>query len=74
MEPALKRFRILQQLPIIPVEKIAAQAVAAVEGDRRHVRLPRRAALYHALNNLPRRIVELGLIGVKLRRPAVGRS
>ncbi|MGA0238742.1 MAG: SDR family NAD(P)-dependent oxidoreductase [Acidimicrobiales bacterium] len=74
LEPALKRFRILQQLPIIPVEKIAAQAVAAVEGDRRHVRLPRRAALYHALNNLPRRIVELGLIGVKLRRPAMGRS
>ena len=74
LEPALRRFRLLQQLPIIPVEKIAAQVVAAVEGERRHVRLPRRAAMYHTLNNLPRRIVEIGLMGVKLRRPAAARS
>jgi len=70
LEPALKRFRLLQQLPIIRPEKISAKTVAAVERGRRSVRLPRRAAMYHMLNNLPRRVVELGLTGVKLRRPA----
>ena len=74
LEPALKRFRMMLQLPIIPVEKISSMAVAAVESDRRYVRLPRRAAMYHMLNNAPRRVVELGLVGVKLRRPAAARS
>lgn len=74
LEPAIKRFRLMQQLPIIPVEKIASETVAAVERNRRYVRLPKRAAMYHMLNNAPRRVVELGLAGVKLRRPAAARS
>ena len=74
LEPVLKRFRLLQQLPIIPAEKISEQTVAAVEAGRRYVRLPRRAAMYYVFNNLPRRVVEIGLAGVKLRRPAAARS
>lgn len=69
LEPALKRFRLLQQLRIVPVDAIAAATVAAVEKGRRYVRLPRRAGVYHVLNNAPRRMVELGLVGVRLRRP-----
>lgn len=73
LEPAIRRFRMMLQLPIIPVEKISAGAVDAVEKERRHVRLPKRAAIYHMLNNAPRRVVELAMIGVKLRRPAAAR-
>ena len=69
LEPALKRFRRLQQLRIVPVDDIAAATVTATEKGRRHVRLPRRSAPYHMLNNAPRRMVELGLVGVRLRRP-----
>lgn len=74
LEPALKRFRMLLQYTIVKAEKISSMAVAAVESDRRYVRLPRRAAMYHMLNNAPRRVVELGLAGVKLRRPAAARQ
>ena len=74
LQPALKRFTRLQQLPIIPPEKISSSTVAAVERGRRHVRLPRRAAVYHMLNNLPRRVIEIGLAGVKLRRPHASTS
>jgi len=70
LEPALKRFRLLQQLPIIPPEKIASQTVAAVESGKRYVRLPKRSAMYHMLNNAPRRVVDIGLTGVKLSKPS----
>ncbi len=73
LEPALKRFRLLQQLPITPPEKIAAGAVGAVESGRRYVRMPKRSAMYHVLNNAPRRVAEVGLLGVKLEKPSKAR-
>lgn len=70
LEPALKRFRLLQQLPQVKPTKIASHTVAAVEGNKRYVRLPKRSLYYHWLNNAPRRIAELGLAGVKMPRPS----
>jgi hypothetical protein len=70
LEPALKRFKLLQQLPQIKPTKIAAQTVAAVAGNTRYVRLPKRSFYYHWLNNAPRRIAEVGLTGVKMSRPS----
>ena len=70
LEPALKRFKLLQQLPQIKPTKIAAQTAAAVAGNKRYVRLPKRSFYYHWLNNAPRRIAEIGLTGVKMSRPS----
>jgi len=64
--PALKRFRQLQFLPKLKPENIAAATVDAVIKQKRHVRLPARYAMYHALNNAPRRMVEVAMTGVKL--------
>ena len=70
LEPALKRFKLLQQLPQIKPTKIAAQTVAAVAENKRYVRLPKRSFYYHWLNNAPRRIADIGLTGVKMSRPS----
>ncbi len=61
----LKRFRRLGFLPKLSVDKLVGATIAAVEHDRRFVRLPRRYGGYHALNNAPRRLVEAALLGVK---------
>jgi len=46
---------------------VAAATVAAVQTGRRHVRLPRRAALSAALPEVPRRAAELLLTGISPR-------
>jgi uncharacterized protein len=67
-EAGLTRFRHLGFLPRMSVEKLVDSTVSAVEREKRFVRLPKRYAGYHALNNAPRRIVELALAGVKFPR------
>jgi short-subunit dehydrogenase/phosphohistidine swiveling domain-containing protein len=66
----LKRFRMLQSLPKIKPEKIAAATVAAVQKEKRFVRLPARFGIYHMLNNAPSRLVEIAMTGVKLPLPS----
>ncbi|MFT4597189.1 MAG: short-subunit dehydrogenase [Paracrocinitomix sp.] len=68
--PALKRFRMLQFLPKIKPEKIAASTVAAVQKEKRFVRLPARFGAYHMLNNAPSRLVEIAMTGVKMPLPS----
>jgi len=62
---SLKRFRLVQFLPKVTPEKLAAAVVKAVEGGKPHVRLARRFAPFHMLNNLPRRLVAITLTGIK---------
>ena len=51
---------------LIPARDRAAKAVVdAVEGGRRHVRLPRRAAGFAMMTESPRRLTEWALTGVK---------
>ena len=64
--PALKRFRQMQFLPKLDAGKIASATVEAVEKNKRFVRMPARYGMYHALNNAPRRLVEVAMTGVKL--------
>lgn len=61
----LTRFRRLGFLPKLSPEKVARDTVAAVEGHKRFVRLPKRYAAYHLLSNAPRRLVEWALIGTR---------
>jgi len=68
--PAAKAFRRLHQLGVlvdVSKERVAADVVEAIERDRRHVRLPRRAAVFPLMVEAPRRIVELLLSGVEPR-------
>lgn len=64
---SFRRFYRLGLLVDIPKEKVAEQVVAAVKSGRKHVRLPRRAALFPILTEAPRRMVELLLTGVRHR-------
>ncbi len=64
-QPALTRFRRMMFLPKLDPEKLAQDVVDAVASDQRFVRPKHRYAGYHGLNNLPRRMVELALTGVK---------
>ena len=59
------RFRRLQLLPDTKVETVSKAVVDAVEGGRRHVRLPRRAAGFAMMTESPRRLTEWALTGVK---------
>jgi len=56
----LRRLRTLRDLD--PAE-VAAAVVAAVRGNRRHVRLPRRTAIAGAWAEAPQRVVEILLSG-----------
>ena len=69
-EPTAASFRRLyrlQLLPDTPADRLCAATVSAVRGGRRHVRLPRRAALFSMLAEAPRRMTEWTLAGVKPR-------
>jgi uncharacterized protein len=52
----------------IDPQVVARAIVDAVRRDRRHVRLPRRAALLMMIGEVPRRLTELMLIGVDHHR------
>lgn len=61
----LRRFKQVGFLPKLAAQDIAAATVAAVEANKRFVRMPRRYSGYHLLANTPRRMVEAVLIGTK---------
>ena len=66
-EPTAKSFRRFYRTRLmvdVPREKVADEVVEAVQKGRRHVRLPKRAALGPLLSEAPRRTMELLLTGV----------
>jgi uncharacterized protein len=66
-EPTAKSFQRFYRTRLIidvPREKVADAVVEAVQKGRRHVRLPKRAALFPMLVEAPRRTAELMLTGV----------
>ncbi|MEQ8833988.1 MAG: SDR family NAD(P)-dependent oxidoreductase [Miltoncostaeaceae bacterium] len=70
--PTARSFRRLYRLGTLcdtPVDRLVSACVSAVERDRRHVRLPRRAVLFPLLAEAPRRIVEWLTAGVDPRSP-----
>ena len=64
---SFQRFYRLQILIETPTEQVAHAVVEAIAKDRRHVRLPRRAAITALLAEAPRRFVEMALAGVPHR-------
>jgi uncharacterized protein len=64
---SFKRFYRLQLLVDVSKDAVAVDVVTAVQRNRRHVRHPKRAALFPALAEAPRRLGELLLTGVKPR-------
>jgi uncharacterized protein len=69
-EPARRsfnRFRRLQLVPNISTNRVADAIVDAVRTESRHVRLPRRAAIYPMLHEVPQRLIEATLIGIPAR-------
>ena len=70
-EPTRRAFRRFYRLGLLadtPVDKLCRATVRAVQSERRHVRFPRRAWLFSALPETPRRMTECILAGVP-RRP-----
>jgi short-subunit dehydrogenase len=51
----------------VPRERVADDVVRAVERDRAHVRLPKRAIVYPLLAQVPREIARLALTGISHR-------
>lgn len=69
-EPTAKSFRRLYRMQLmidVSREEVARQVVAAVQRDKKHVRLPKRALPFPLLTEAPRRTVELLLTGVPHR-------
>lgn len=63
---AARRFKRLGILPKdLDTELVVSRIVSAVEKDRKHLRMPARAALFPILNEIPRRTTELLLKGLK---------
>lgn len=62
---AITRFRRLGLIKEVTADHVARNVVAAVKAGRRHVRMPKRAALYPALVEAPRRLTEVLLTGVR---------
>jgi uncharacterized protein len=61
---SLRRFYRMRLAVDIPREKVADEVVEAVQKGRRHVRIPKRAALFPMLSEVPRRATEVLLTGV----------
>ena len=66
-DDSFRRSYQLQLIADVPREKVADHVVAAVEKNRRHVRLPKRGHGFAVLPEAPRRIGEILLTGVKPR-------
>jgi short-subunit dehydrogenase len=62
---ALARLRMLRVSVDLDPDDVVAALVDAIERDRRHVRMPKRDALFPIITELPRRLTELMLAGVK---------
>lgn len=66
-EPTRRSFDRLYRLRLIvdvPRETVAGAILAAVQKNRRHVRLPRRGSPFGLLPEVPRRMTELMLTGI----------
>ncbi|RMH67229.1 MAG: SDR family NAD(P)-dependent oxidoreductase [Actinomyces sp.] len=66
--PALRRFRRLAYLPVVPVDTVARKTVRAVRRGQPRVRVPRRYLPFHLLAEAPGAIVRATLTGVRLPR------
>ncbi len=69
-EPTAKAFQRFYRMRLavdVPREKVADAVVEAVQKDRRHVRIPKRAAFFPILCEVPRRTAEVLLTGVPHR-------
>jgi uncharacterized protein len=64
---SFRRFYRARFLVDVPREKLADQVVEAVLKGRRHVRIPKRTALFPLWSEAPRRITEVLLTGVPHR-------
>jgi len=63
-ERALVRLRHLRLAVELDMAAVVRELVAAIEHQRRHVRMPKRNALFPILTETPRRMTELLLAGV----------
>ena len=69
-QPTAKSFQRFYRTRLtvdVPREKVADEVVVAVQKGRRHVRIPKRAALFPMLVEAPRRTTELLLTGMPHR-------
>lgn len=64
---AFRRFYRMRLAVDVPRETVAHEVVEAVQKGRRHVRIPKRAALFPMFCEAPRRTVEVMLTGVPHR-------
>ncbi len=65
----LKRFNTMRLIPKLSPEKLAKRTVKAVESNRRHVRHPRRLSMNFMLPEVPRRMTESLVAGIKFEQP-----
>jgi uncharacterized protein len=61
------RFRRLQLLPNISADRVADAVVDAVRMEKKHVRLPRRAAVYPILHEVPQQLLNSLTAGIRPR-------
>jgi short-subunit dehydrogenase len=64
-ERAVKRLEHLQLLRDLDLDAVVGALADAIEHERRHVRMPKRAVLFPLFVEAPRRLMELLLTGVK---------
>lgn len=70
LRPFLDRLRRFGVVTTVGTEELARAIADGVAADRRHVRAPRRAGALLALNELPRRLVEVALWRTRFDQPA----
>lgn len=58
-ERSFRRMRRLGLMPEMPRQRVAREVRNAIEGEKRHVRLPRRAVLYPWMSSAPQRIIDI---------------
>ena len=66
-EPTAKSFERAYRLRAgvkVPRERVAEEVVKAVQKERRHVRVPKRTALFPLIAEAPRRFTEIMLTGI----------
>jgi uncharacterized protein len=64
------RLRHLQLMPNTTTDRVADAVIDAIRTESKHVRLPRRSAIYPAMADFPQRLVQLTLIGIPTRPKA----
>ena len=64
-ERALQRLRWLQLAVELDMRQVVSALVSGIEHQRRHVRLPKRNAIFPILTETPRRMTEILLTGVR---------